>query len=67
MLTSTDIEKLREDLNESQEAFGKRFNVTQTAVWRWENGKPPQRGMVVQALAKLRGKTAVRPTQDAAA
>jgi DNA-binding transcriptional regulator YiaG len=57
MLSSTDIKTLREDLEESQEVFGKRFNVTQTAVLKWEKGKPPTRGLVVEALKKLRAKT----------
>lgn len=58
MDTSLDIAALREDLgNESQEAFGARFGVSQGAVSKWENNGPPTRGLVRKALDKLRAKT----------
>jgi transcriptional regulator with XRE-family HTH domain len=57
MDTILDVKALRNDLGESQEAFGKRFGVTQTAVLRWEKGGAPKRGLVAEALKKLRSKT----------
>lgn len=66
MLANTDIIALRGDLDESQEKFGSRFGVTQAAVSRWETDSPPQRGMVVLALEKLRARTRSK-TEDAAA
>jgi DNA-binding transcriptional regulator YiaG len=60
MLTKHDAIALRSDLEESQETFGKRFGVKQAAVSRWETDGPPQRGMVAEALKKLRAKTPVK-------
>jgi DNA-binding transcriptional regulator YiaG len=57
MSTPLDVKALRADLDESQETFGKRFGVTQTAVLRWEKGGAPTRGLVAEALKKLRTKT----------
>lgn len=57
MLTKHDIIALRVDLGESQEKFGCRFGVTQTAVAKWESKGPPSRGLVVTALSKLRSRT----------
>lgn len=57
MNTQLDVKALRNDLGESQETFGKRFGVTQTAVLRWEKGGAPTRGLVADALKKLRTKT----------
>lgn len=58
MNTDLDVKSLRADLGESQETFGKRFGVTQTAVLRWEKGGAPTRGLVAEALRKLRSRTA---------
>lgn len=58
MLTNSDIIALRNDLNgETQEAFGARFGVSQSAVALWEKNGPPKRGLVAKALAKLRART----------
>lgn len=65
MLTKTDIITLRSDLGESQEKFGSRFGVTQTAVLRWEKKGPPQRGLVAMALEKLRARTPSKQEQVA--
>lgn len=60
MSTTLDVKALRNDLGESQETFGKRFGVTQTAVLRWEKGNAPKRGLVADALKKLRARTQPR-------
>lgn len=65
MLTKTDILALRSDLGESQEKFGARFGVSQTAVSLWETKGPPKRGLVAAALSKLRART--QPKEGAAA
>lgn len=58
MLTKSDIVALRNDLdNETQEVFGARFGVTQSAVALWEKNGPPKRGLVAKALIKLRART----------
>lgn len=57
MDTELDVKALREDLGESQEVFGLRFKVTQTAVLRWEKGSPPKRGLVRERLDALRATT----------
>ena len=54
MDNALDVKALREDLGESQEVFGLRFKVTQTAVLRWEKGSPPRRGLVREKLDALR-------------
>lgn len=66
MLTKSDIAALRNELgNETQEAFGARFGVTQSAVALWEKKGPPKRGLVAKALAKLHAKTLAREGTDA--
>lgn len=62
MLTNTDILALRTDLGESQEKFGSRFNVKQSAVALWEKNGPPSRGLVALALEKLRARTLPKPS-----
>lgn len=58
MDTELDIAQLRADLdNESQEAFGNRFGVSQGAVSKWEKNGPPTRGLVRRALDDLRAST----------
>ena len=57
MLTKTDIIALRSDLEESQQKFGSRFGVKQSAVALWEKNGPPTRGLVAVALEKLRART----------
>lgn len=58
MNTNLDIAALRADLdNESQEAFGARFGVSQSAVSLWETKGPPSRGLVRLELDKLRAAT----------
>lgn len=57
MLTNTDIIALRRDLEESQQKFGSRFGVKQSAVALWEKNGPPSRGLVAAALTKLRERT----------
>lgn len=64
MSTELDVKALREDLGESQEVFGQRFKVTQTAVLRWEKGSPPKRGLVRERLDALRKAT---PRREVAA
>lgn len=64
MSTELDVKALRDDLGESQEVFGQRFKVTQTAVSCWENGSPPKRGLVRDRLDELRAAT---PSKQAAA
>lgn len=63
MLTKYDIATLRG--NETQEAFGARFGVTQSAVALWEKKGPPKRGLVAKALAKLYAKSQVKEGTDA--
>lgn len=65
MLTNTDILTLRSDLGETQEVFGARFGVKQSAVALWEKNGPPKRGLVAKALDKLRTRTPAK--QEAAA
>lgn len=61
MLTNSDIVALRNDLNgETQETFGARFGVSQSAVALWEKNGPPKRGLVAKALNKLRARTPVK-------
>lgn len=60
MLTNTDIITLRSELGESQEKFGSRFGVKQSAVALWEKNGPPKRGLVAIALGKLRARTQSR-------
>ncbi|KKC39542.1 hypothetical protein WH87_04950 [Devosia epidermidihirudinis] len=64
MLTKHDIIVLRNDLGESQEKFGSRFGVKQSAVALWEKKGPPTRGLVSLALDKLRART---PSKEGAA
>lgn len=63
MLTKSDIAILRG--NETQEAFGARFGVTQSAVALWEKKGPPKRGLVAKALAKLYAKSQIKEGTDA--
>jgi DNA-binding transcriptional regulator YiaG len=64
MLTPEDVKNLREGLGESQETFGSRFGVTQTAVSLWETKGPPSRGLVRAKLDELRSAT---PSKEVAA
>lgn len=64
MLTKSDILALRSELGESQEKFGIRFGVKQSAVALWEKKGPPKRGLVAAALDKLRART---PAKEGAA
>jgi DNA-binding transcriptional regulator YiaG len=66
MLTKTDILTLRSDLGESQEKFGTRFGVKQSAVALWEKKGPPKRGLVAIALGKLRTRTPAKQEGAAA-
>ena len=66
MLTNTDIITLRGDLGESQEKFGSRFGVKQSAVALWEKNGPPKRGLVAAALDRLRSRTERKNAPDMA-
>lgn len=46
------IRKAREQVGESQAAFGARFGVHQTTVDRWETSGPPSRGPARMALER---------------
>ena len=66
MIEPSEIRKLREDLGESQEVFGARFGVTQTAVSLWETKGPPTRGPVPTMLSALRIETVAEPERASA-
>lgn len=54
-LTGDQVRFIRSVLNESQEAFGKRFAVTQPIIYRLEKKRDPQTGpliILINALAK---------------
>ena len=54
-LTGYQVRFIRSVLNESQEAFGKRFAVTQPIIYRLEKKREPQTGpliILIDALAK---------------
>jgi transcriptional regulator with XRE-family HTH domain len=51
------IRALREGKGESQEAFGERFDVTQTSVGRWESGEQIPAVRYRAAIADLAGCT----------
>jgi DNA-binding transcriptional regulator YiaG len=42
--SEVDLRALREQLGESQAAFGQRFGVDQSTVHRWETKGAPKRG-----------------------
>ena len=44
MVTATSIKRVRLALGESQLAFGRRFNVNQSTVHRWEIEGIPKKG-----------------------
>lgn len=46
------IHELRKDLKETQNQFGKRFNVEKLAVWRWENRINIPSMKVIREMAK---------------
>lgn len=46
------IRKAREQVGESQAAFGGRFDVNQSTIARWETSGPPTRGPARKALAR---------------
>lgn len=45
------IKELREGLEESQEVFGERFGVTQSAISKWEGGEIPKRTLWTKIAA----------------
>lgn len=53
MITSADIISARETLGETQTAFGARFGVDKSTVWRWENRGVPEHGTTAAALRML--------------
>lgn len=53
MVTASEIKTARENVKESQEAFGRRFGVDQSTVHRWENKGPPKRGPGQMAIERV--------------
>jgi DNA-binding transcriptional regulator YiaG len=47
------VKSVREDLGESQAAFGERFGVDQSTVHRWEKEGLPERGVAKRAVEKF--------------
>ncbi len=53
MVTSADITAARKFLGESPAAFGRRFGVAQSTVWRWENRGLPNHGTSRRAVERF--------------
>lgn len=49
-ITAETIKSARTRLDESQEAFAKRFRVDQSTLHRWETEGPPSRGAARLAI-----------------
>lgn len=49
-----EIKRIRQALNESQEAFARRFTVSFTTVNRWETGKTKPQPVHIEQLRRLR-------------
>jgi len=52
-MAPTKIKRLRNDLGESQETFGKRFGVDQSTIQRWETKGLPTRGATRIAVSRM--------------
>lgn len=53
MPTKEQVKKARDDLKESQAAFGARFGVDQSTVHRWETHGIPKRGTAQFVVEKF--------------